>query len=213
MHRIAAVFLVGVLSFAPVVEAQDQDGPQFGVALGVNLTTLDGRGDLGVRGMATGGVVMTMDLGWRVAAQPQLLLSQKGTTVKGENGSIRYGAGYVEMPVVLRLNGPSIGSVTPYVLGGGFGSVKVYEQQRAGGDLGFPLNSGTSFFRRTDAGLAGGVGGRIPIGDGRRLNLVVRYEHGLAHISREVEEQPYPNVPFPPEAQTRTWALLLRFGV
>jgi hypothetical protein len=204
--------LVGLL-LGVAGQARAQRSPQFGVALGLNVTTVSAPADVGVRQMVTGGVVMKMRVAGPLSLQPELLLSQKGTTVQGGGGSIRYGAGYVNLPVLLRLDGPSLGPVSLYGVAGGFGGVKVFEQQRAGGDLSFPLNSGTSFFRRTDAGLSAGVGGTIPLGGERRLNLVLRYEHGLVDVARSVDQQPYDQAPFPASAETRTWAVTMRFGV
>lgn len=213
MPRLIGILgMVGLL-LSPLQETCGQSSPQFGLALGMNVTSLEASADVGTRQMAAGGIVMRMGLAGPLSLQPQLLLSQKGATVRGGGGSIRYGAGYIELPVLLRLEGPSLGAVTPYGVAGGFGSLKVFEQQRAGGDLSFPLNSGASFFRRTDAGLAGGIGGMIPLGGERRLNLVVRYEHGLMDVARSVDKQPFPQTPFPSSAKTRTLSILLRFGM
>jgi hypothetical protein len=169
--------------------------------------------------MAAGGVVFRWGLIGPLSVQPQLLYSQKGATVTGtaddgSEASVRYGAGYVHLPLLLRVDGPSIEGVTPYVVAGGFGSVKVFEQQRAGGEVSFALpDSEISFFRRTNAGPTGGLGGTIPVGDGRRLNVVVRYEHGLVDVARSVPEQPYAPASFPSTGKTRTWAIMLRFGI
>ena len=204
--------LLGAMLAAPPT-ASGQLSPQFGVALGANVATLSAPADIGTRQMATGGLVMRLGLPGPLSLEPQLLFSQKGGTVQGGGGSIRYGAGYLNLPVLLRVDGPALGAVSPYGVVGGFGGVKVFEQQRAGGDLGFPLDAGTSFFRRTDAGLTAGVGGTIPLGGERRLNLALRYEHGVVDVARPVDEQPYEQAPFPVSAETRTWAIMLRLGI
>jgi hypothetical protein len=213
MRRLlGSCLLLGVLLGAPRV-ASGQLSPQFGVSLGVNVATLSAPSEGGTRQMATGGVVMRLGLPGPLSLEPQLLLSQKGTTVQGARGSIRYGAGYLNLPVLLRVDGPSLGAVSPYGVVGGFGGVKLFEQQRAGGDLGFPLDAGTSFFRRTDGGLTAGLGGTIPLGGERRLNLALRYEHGVVDVAQSVDEQPYQQAPFPVSAETRTWAIMLRLGI
>ncbi len=213
MRRLLGLcLLLGALLGAPPA-ALGQLSPQFGVALGVNVATLSAPADIGTRQMATGGVVMRLGLPGPLSLEPQLLLSQKGGTVQGEGGSLRYGAGYLNLPVLLRIDGPSLGVVSPYAGVGGFGGVKLFEQQRAGGDLSFPLNAGTSFFRRTDGGLTAGVGGTIPLGGDRRINLALRYEHGLVDVARSVDEQPYAQAPFPSSAETRTWAIMVRLGL
>lgn len=213
MRRLLGMLVLVGLLLGAAGRAQAQRSPQFGVAVGLNVTTVSAPADVGLRQMATGGVVMKMSLAGPLSLQPQLLLSQKGTTVQGGGGSIRYGAGYVNLPVLLRLDGPSLGPVSLFGVAGGFGGVKIFEQQRAGGELSFPLNTGTSFFRRVDAGLSAGIGGTIPLGGERRLNLGLRYEHGLVDVARSIDEQPYGQAPFPSSAETRTWAVTLRFGV
>jgi hypothetical protein len=197
------------------VSVQGQGSPQFGVTLGLNVATLEAPGNLSSRGMVAGGVVMQMAVAGPLSVQPQLLFSQKGTIVQGQQGaSIRYGAGYVDLPVLLRFQLPTLGPVTPYGLAGGFGGVKMFEQQRAGGDFSLSLpDRGVTFFRRTNAGVTGGLGGTVTFGRDRRLNLAVRYEHGMVDVARSVEEQPYQAAPFPSTAETRTWAIMLRFGM
>lgn len=193
---------------------QSQSSPDFGFTLGVNVATLEAPGDVGLRQMAAGGLVAQLPVTDPLSIQSQLLLNQKGAEVGGEGGSIRYGAGYIDVPLLVRVELPSFGPVTPHGLAGGFGGVKIFEQQRAGGELSLSLpDTGTSFFRRTNGGLTGGVSGVISLGDGRRLNLAVRYEHGLVDVARSVPEQPYESVPFPSTAQTRTWSIMLKFGV
>ena len=45
------------------------------------------------------------------------------------------------------------------------------------------------------------------------LNLLVRYSHGLVDVARPVDEQPFPQAPFPPEAHTRTVSVMLLLGL
>ena len=207
-----ALLLLGLLLGRPAA-AQDQ-GPKFGATFGLNLATLRvSTADVGVRQLFSGGLVAQMDVGGPFAVQSQLLFSQKGAVlIDGEN-AIRYGASYVDLPLQLRVQGPSLGSVTLHGLVGGFGGLKAFESQRAGrSGLSLSLDTGTSFFRRTNAGLMGGLGGEIPIGTDRRLRLVVQYAQGLTNVARTVEEQPL-SVPFPSEAYTRTVSVMLRLGL
>lgn len=214
MSRLIQILLVGGILLGPVHPVQGQAAPQFGVTLGLNVATLEASADVGVRQLAAGGLVAQVGIVGPVSIQSQLLLSQKGAVVRGQRGDIRYGAGYLDLPLLLRLDGPSLGAVTLYGMGGAVGGVKVFEQQRAGGDLSLPLpNTGTSFFTRTNAGLTGGIGGTIPMGRDRSLNLAVRYEHGLVNVAQSVDEQPFDDAVFPSTARTRTWSVMLRFGV
>lgn len=213
MRRSTLIFLFGLLLAGGQV-VQSQPSPDFGFTLGVNVTTLDAPGDVGLRQMAAGGLVAQLPVTGPLSVQSQLLLSQTGAQMGGEGGSIRYGAGYINVPLLLRVKLPSLGPVTPHGLAGGFGGLKIFEQQRAGGDLSLSLpDTGTSFFRRTNGGVMGGVSGVISLGNGRRLNLAVRYEHGLVDVARSVADQPYDSAPFPATAQTRTWSIMLQFGL
>lgn len=213
IQRIPAFLLVGILLGIPG-PAQGQS-PDFGLTVGLNLATLDApNGDLGVRQLPAGGAVVSIDVLGPLSVQSQLLLEQKGAVVGTAPDAIRYGATYGDLYLLVQLEGPALGSVTPYGLVGGFGGVKVFETQRAGtSGLSVALDTETSFFRRTNAGATGGIGGIIPIGGDRRLNLVLRYSHGFLNVARSIDRQPFQQAPFPSEAQTRTWSLMLRLGL
>jgi len=196
--------------------ASAQDSPfRFGVTVGLNLATVDApaNADVGVRRLLAGGAVAQADVIGPLSVESQLLLEQKGTVVRGEVGGIRYGTAYLSWPLLLRVEGPTIGPVTPYGLAGGFGSLKLFEVHRGGGQgLGPPLDTNTSFFRRTDAGATGGIGGTISIRD-RQLNFAVRYAHGLVDVARSIDDQPFEEAPFPSRAETRTVSIRLRLGL
>lgn len=208
-----SVVLIGVL-LGPPSSAWGQDDPQFGIAVGVNLTTLAAPGaETGFRQLFSGGPVARMGLIGRLSVQGELLFNQKGASVDGGGDVIRYGASYVDLPLLLHVEGPTLGPVQLYGLAGGFGGVKLFERQRAGGDLSLPLpDTGTSFFTRTNAGATGGIGGKIALGSSR-LHLVVRYAHGLVDVARSIDEQPFAQAPFPSEARTRTVSVTLNFGL
>jgi hypothetical protein len=212
--RFAGILLLLGGLFATPLPADAQDDPSFGFALGVNLATLRApAAETGVRQLFTAGAVARMGLVSRLSIQGELMFAQKGAAVEDNGEAIRYGAGYIDLPLLLRVEGPQVGGVRLYALAGGFGGLKVFERQRAGGDLSLPLpDAGTSFFRRTNAGALGGIGGTVPIGGGRGLKLLVRYSHGLVDVARPVDTQPF-SVPFPPEARTRTVSILLLLGL
>jgi hypothetical protein len=212
-RRTRLVLLLGLFLVA-AGPAQAQEGPQVGVALGVNVATLDApSAETSTRQLVTAGVVARMGVAGPVSVQGELLFSQKGATVTANGDAIRYGGGYLDLPLMLRVQGPTLGPVVLHGLAGGFGGLKIFERQRAGGDLSLPLpDADTNFFERTNAGLTGGLGGTVELGSGRRLNLVVRYSHGLVDVARAVDDQPFSSVPFPPEARTRTVSLLVHVG-
>ena len=213
VSRLVPTLLCTVLLWTGATAACAQFAPQFGVTLGLNRATIESAdADPGSRWLFAGGAVARQPLVGPLAAQAELLLNQKGASISGEEGTIRYGASYVDLPLQLRAEAPSLGAVTLSGTAGGYGAVKVFERQRAGEDLSFPLRTSTSFFRRIDAGWMAGVGATIDLNT-RRLNLTVRYAHGLTDVGRSIEEHPFPDAPFPRAAQTRTWSLLLRFGL
>jgi hypothetical protein len=212
-RRLVLISLLGLLAGLPA-SAPAQEGPQFGVALGLNIATLDApSAATSARQLVTGGVVARMGIAGPVGVQGELLFSQKGATVEANGDALQYGVGYVDLPLMLRVEGPTLGPVALHGLAGGFGGLKIFERQRADGNPSLPLRSeGATFFERTNAGLTGGLGGTISLGGRRRLNLVVRYTHGLVDVARSVDDQPFPSVPFPSEAETRTVSLLVHLG-
>lgn len=214
LARLAGVILLIGMFGGPSASAQDSPF-RFGVAVGVNLATVDApaNADVGVRRLLAGGAVVQAAVTGPLSVETQLLLEQKGTAVRGEVGGIRYGAAYLSWPLLLRVEAPTIGPVTPYGLAGGFGSLKLFEVHRGGGrGLGPPLDTNTSFFRRTDVGPTGGIGGRISIGR-RQLNISLRYAHGLVDVARSIDDQPFEEAPFPSRAETRTVSIMLRLGL
>lgn len=156
-----------------------------------------------------------VDLLGPVSAQSELLLNQKGALVREDDGAMRHGIGYIDLPLLLHLEGPSIGRVQPYVVGGAFGSVKLFEQQRPGSSgLSLSIDAGQTFFRRTNAGWTGGIGSAISLGYERRINLLVRYSHGVVDVARSVDlDAESAVIPLPGDAQTRTWSIMLRTGL
>ncbi len=170
--------------------------------------------DLGVRPSYAIGVVLRRPLYGPVALQTELLLNQKGAAIQADGGgAIRYGAGYLDLPLLLHVTGPSLPSVTLHAEAGGFGGVKLFEQQRpGGGGLNFPLRTNTTFFNRFDAGGVVGVGATLTVGE-RRLNVTARHARGVVDVAQDLNEQPLPAAPFPKKAQTRTWSLMVRLGL
>lgn len=215
---VLVVVVAAILGVAPgsVRETSAQVTTEAGLTLGLNLATLhpDAGPDLDLRTAFTGGVVLTVTpTGLPIALQPELLFMQKGMSIEGEDAEVRYGAAYVELPVLLRVDAPSIGPVTPHVLGGGFGGIKVFERQSVGGlGANLPLRRDGTYFERVDAGLVVGLGATLGVGPGR-LGLTARYSHGLVDVAQDVTDPVFDSTPFPADAQTRTFTFLVRFGL
>lgn len=210
-------FAVGVLVLAgllmgPASPSHGQEGRQYGLALGVNQVTMQ-TPDADPASYVTfgGGFVMRQPLFGPVSIQPELLLNQKGAEIRAEKGGgIEFGAGYLELPLLLHLKAPAVQSVVVHGEAGGFGAVKLFERQTPD-NLNTSFDAGTSFFRRTNAGIVAGIGATIPI-RGQRLNLTARRTWGLRDVARDVEDQPF-EVAFPAMGETRAWSFLLRFGL
>lgn len=217
--RIAWVVLLTV-ALAPAGSAHAQFADvsiQWGATLGFNLASLQSdEVDVRTRTAFTGGLVAQIDGPGPLSLQPELLFAQKGgavsTTAEG-NGEVRYGANYVDLPVAVRVDGPRIQMTRPYLLAGGFGGLKIFERQTAGGgEIRFPIETETSFFRRFNAGALIGLGARLSLGEGR-LDVEVRYSRGLVDVAQNLEEQAFELAPFPRTAETETWGFLVRFGL
>lgn len=215
MRYVIGIVLLGGLLMGTSAPAHGQDGRQYGFTLGTSWATMQSPADnLGGQFVLVGGGVIHQPLYESLSLRSGLLLSQEGTEVRSdEGGAIEYTAAYAELPLLLHLEAPPLRSITLYGEAGGFGALKLFERQTPGeGDLNIPLRTGVSFFRRFNAGLAAGLGATIPIGE-QRLNLTVRRTWGLPDVARNVEDQPFPEVAFPANGTTRTWSLLLRFGL
>lgn len=208
---VALLLLVGLLAGGSL-SSHGQD-LQYGAALGINRVTMQTSStDTGSYFPFAGGFVLRQSLFGPVSIQPELLLNQKGAEIESESGgSIEYGVGYLELPLLIHLEAPSVRSVIVHGEAGGFGAVKLFERQTPGENLNISFDTSTSFFRRYNAGIVAGIGATLPIGN-QRLNLTVRRAWGLMDIARDVEDQPFPEAAFPPEGESRTWSLLLRLG-
>lgn len=213
MWRLYTVLLLTLVLSCVGKEADAQSGREYGATLGFNWTTLASPSEVGLHSAFSGGVVLRQPLYGPVSLQSELLLNQKGTEVdREERGGIAYGVGYLELPLVLHVVTPQIRSATLYGEAGGYGAVKVFERQTpATGELNFALRTGTSFYRRVDAGALAGIGATVPLGQ-RRLSFVVRREWGLVDVAKDVDSQPFESAPFPASGETRAWSLQLRFG-
>jgi len=216
--RSSLALLLTLLLAAPgPAAAQFSDLPiQWGATLGFNLASLQSdEVDVSTRTAFSGGLVAQVALPGPVSVQPELLFTQKGGAVATREGSgeVRYGANYIELPVAVRIEGPQIRMVQPHLLGGGFGGIKLFERQTAGGgEIRFPIDTETSFFQRTNAGVLVGLGATLSVGEGR-LGLEVRYARGLVDVGQDLDAQDFPLAPFPRDARTETWLFLVRFGL
>lgn len=216
MRFVPALLACLVLIGAPQA-SWGQTPSRVGITLGVNRATLSAPGAATAPSgqfAFTGGLVAQLASVGPVSVRPELLLSQKGGSIETAQGGLQYSAGYIEVPLLLRADAPTVGPVTPYGMAGGFGAIKVFErQQPSEGNLNIGIDTGASFFGRYDTGLLAGAGFRLGLGT-RPLTLVVRRSWGLIDVAQPPADQPFREVaPFPSSARTRTWTLLVRLGL
>jgi len=212
-YSVLVLLLVGGLLSGAPSPLHAQEGRQFGVTLGTNWTTMQSPSpDLDRYFVFVGGVGLKQPLPGPVALQSELLLSQKGAEIRGDEGaSIEFRAGYLELPILMHLKAPSFKSITVYGEAGGYGGVKLFERQTPGDNVSLSFDTGVSFFHRLNAGILAGIGTKVQI-RGQTLNLTVRHDWGVPDVARDVDEQPFEDVTFPAEGRTRTWSVLLRLG-
>lgn len=210
--RILVLFSVVALLDVSVTRAQWAF--DVGATLGVSRASLDVDDATGRTAFEAGALLRLTPPKGPVALQSEVLFAQKGTAIDANpGGELRYGANYIQLPLLLHAVGPSIRIVTPYVQAGGFGAVKIFERQSTGGDgLRVPIETNTSFYRRFDTGLVASIGAEIAIRD-QPLHLTVRHTRGFVDVADDVGTQPIPDAPFPASGQTRVWTLRLELGL
>jgi hypothetical protein len=208
-------FLLGTLAVSMPPAASAQWTTDLGANLGISWAALSADGADG-RTAFEGGVTARVEPpAGPVSLRSGLFFSQKGTAVDiaDGGGEVQYSGNYVQLPLVLHAQGPSIRIVTPYLQAGGFGAVKIFERQSTGGDgLRIPVDTDESFFQRTDAGLLLGVGAELLLGE-RPLGVTLRHARGLVDVAQDFDDPVFENAPFPSTAETRTWTLSVELGL
>jgi hypothetical protein len=195
-----------------------QESVQFAPTLGANIATIasDTASNTAQKVSLMGGVEVTVPGPGPFALQSGLLVSPKGTNVTNEEGGeVQFSAVYAELPVHVRAELPSVRTVTPHILAGGYGSIKVFEQQSFGGRGQLPVDLDESFYRRFDAGISGAVGASLGLSD-NRLGLTVRYSYGLVEVVENVDTPPFPDNPEqrpPGDGNNSVWTFSVSFGL
>jgi len=212
MRYIIALLLTGGLLLGSPSPLHAQDGRRFGLTLGANWATVQSpTHDPGRYFLLVGGVGGRQPLAGPLALRSELLLTQKGAEIQGEEGGdVEYSAGYLELPLLLHLEAPSLASVTLYGEAGGYGALKIFERQTPD-NFNVSIPTGLSFFQRTNAGLLAGIGAVFSI-RGRTLNVTVRRDWGLPDVARNTDAEVFSGAELPEEGRTRTWSVLLRLG-
>lgn len=214
MARLRVTLLLFPLIICAIEPATAQVSVHGGITIGANVATLrTDTAKLGYRTAVIGGVVGQLNIPGPLAVRPELLLSRKGATVEARDGNIVYKAGYLEMPLLLKGALPFLRSYRPHLLVGPAVAVKIFERQAVGGDnTNINVETDQSFFKRTDIGITAGLGGSMGAGPGA-LEISLRYTLGLTDVAKAVEQQPFPESPFPEEGKNGVWTLMLSFGL
>ncbi|WP_022836385.1 porin family protein [Salisaeta longa] len=207
-YAVVCILVVPQLSAA---HGQSRTAPErrFGLVAGINAATLrTAPNPVGYRTAYLIGATMLQPLGGRFTLRPEVLFSQKGVAVASENGSVRYGAAYIELPLLLQVRGPRVAASRLHLMAGPTVSVKVNEQLSVGNaDARFPLEADQSFYQRLDAGAVGGLG--ITLGpEPARIGLTLRYTLGLVDVAHAVRTQPFPDRPFPEDGAYGIWSVV-----
>jgi hypothetical protein len=211
--RIATVLLVGLVGASPH-GAFGQSNYQFGLTIGGTwVNTASPQAPSGGYLSFQGGALLRRQLLGPLSAQAELSLAQRGVEISGpDGGSIQYGAGYLQLPLLAYVEAPVGGSVAVHAEAGGYAALKIFERQTPGGDVNAAFDAGPSFFRRVDTGMMVGGGATVTVAQ-QRLNLTLRREWGVPDVAQTVGTQPFAEAPFPDEAEIRAWVLMLRVGL
>lgn len=176
----------------------------FGTLLGANIATIS-EADEGIGDVVGGafdkkkriglkaGVFLKIPLAGMLSLQPEVHYVQSGVRIEASAGDVSsFGVdlGYVEVPVLLRLDIGRSSPIHPILLVGASAARRVQcklsvtavstslaEECDADGEA-------ADDFKKSDFGLVGGAGLAANLG-GRSVSLQLRYSHGLANIATE----------------------------
>lgn len=208
---ITATVLAGGLFLTGPLQAQSAS---LGVKGGVTIATFGGAdaGGPGNEAGFVGGGFATIALGDMFAIQPEVLYANKGAKwdVPEISGTGHLKFGYIEIPVLARVNGPASagGAFTPYAVAGPFVAFQSRcrlsaEDQSTSVSVACddPMFEGDLAFKKTDVGVTFGLGTDVRVG---RASLVLdaRYDLGLTKIDDS-----------PLEADVRNQAFMIMAGV
>ncbi len=180
--------------------------PVFGAMAGLNFSKLGGDDvdDVSRRTAFIGGVYMDLQLGRPgLLLHPELLYSQKGTkTDLEELSDATLRLDYIEVPVLVRYEFPTSGSVRPFVSAGpsiGF-QVKCDAKGKVnGGDVTADCDAMDVDNQSVDFSAIGDLGVQFRTGT-RLITIGGRYTHGFSDVIKDVD------------AKNRTFALYLGVG-
>ncbi len=167
------------------VESMAQQGPGIGIRGGANFFNFGGAdassNEYTNRAGFHAGLYSTLFLGERLALEPGVFYSVKGTT-NDDFANSRAVLNYVDVPVLLRLY---LGE--GFNIFGGPQASFLMSSQFEGDFFGSTFSYDTEAIRETDFGLVVGVGYNLPAG----LNLQGSYDFGMTPVFKNSEAEIY----------------------
>lgn len=180
-------FLVLIFTFlaGSLVKVSAQPAIGFGVKAGINIskqsTSIETQNveAIDLKGLLrlNGGAWFSLFITDRLAVQPELLISGKGTDWNDPSYNVRDLLTYVDLPVMIRYQviklvniqaGPQIG----YLL-------VAKQKDNASGDV-IKIND---YYKKPDFAIAVGVEANLPA----KINVTARYVFGLTHVTTDVQ--------------------------
>ncbi|GGA95242.1 porin family protein [Puia dinghuensis] len=167
MKKLALVLFAGI-SFA-TAHAQ----VQFGLKAGANFATQTGSdaGDAKTLTNVNAGAFLRLAIAPHLGIQPELVYSGQGASYDVTNGTLKYHANYMNIPVLLKYSWP----VGPYVETGPQLGFLLSAHQSINGNSTNDKNS----YNTTDLAWVFGVGVRIPRSP---VGIDLRYNVGIANV-------------------------------
>jgi hypothetical protein len=198
-----------LVCLAAGAEAQErQAGGKIGPTFGTLTFNTPQSGDYGMRTGATGGAFLVLPLSPRLALQLEALYAQKGgeLTVPELPDTAAILLGYVEFPVLMRVEAPRIGRAGFHVFGGpgiGFRATAKRQFTAAGqfGSSGVQVDMSDEI-RFVEATATVGAG----FEPHRRIVIDGRYTWGLSAINRDASDD------FRVRTRTLTFMIGVRFA-
>ncbi|HEX6693948.1 MAG TPA: porin family protein [Longimicrobiales bacterium] len=125
----------------------------------------------------------------RIAFQPEILVTGKGTSRDNDVGETRLRIEYIEVPMLAHLTLGRHGKFAPFLVAGPVVGLEMrcraqFVEGNSRDEVGCDLSTDATFDRnKVDILAAGGLGLGYSVGGGRQLGLEARYTHGLRNIS------------------------------
>ena len=125
----------------------------------------------------------------RIAFQPEILITGKGTSIDTDVGETRLKVEYIEMPLLAHLTLPTRGKITSFAVAGPVVGLEMrcraqFVEGNSRDEVGCDLSSESTFDRnKVDILATGGFGLGYSVGGGRQLGLEARYTHGFRNIN------------------------------